>query len=400
MPRLLIDGSALTLQPKGVGRYSAQLIEQLSHRLSRAWTIRIITSSHAIPDFSGPNLPQILYIPRLPDLVKGLCIVPLVAMGSRTDIVLIPMDAAACAGWRPLVLVVHGVPELISAAARHSPGIERWLIDWLRNRFRLATLSHSAVVVANSEFVAVEARARYRLRPGALRVGYCGVDERFYAPDSVIGENCWPGIGQWQGYVLGFTTGDSHEAYELYPAICESLRQWKPDIGLVVGGVDNGADYAIRLRQDFARRHLIEGRDFVFVPFLGESEFEKLRALYRGADFYLELSAHEGFGMQLAEAMATGTTCISSGRGALHEVGGGFPIEFERLDAGCVADTLIACYRRGLHRRDNRAQIEFTRRYNWDSVGAMIAEELQRLYEGIRADKSGASASPAAVRRD
>ena len=30
----------------------------------------------------------------------------------------------------------------------------------------------------------------------------------------------------------------------------------------------------------------------------------------------------------------------------------------------------------------------------------MIAEELQRLYEGIRADKSGASASPAAVRRD
>jgi glycosyltransferase involved in cell wall biosynthesis len=188
--------------------------------------------------------------------------------------------------------------------------------------------------------------------------------------------------------------------YELYPAICESLRQWNSDIGLVVAGVDTSADYVTSLRQDFARRHLIEGRDFVFVPFLGESEFEKLRALYRGADFYLELSAHEGFGMQLAEAMATGTTCISSGRGALHEVGGGFPIEFERLDAGCVADTLIACYRRGLHRRDNRAQIEFTRRYNWDSVGAMIAEELQRLYEGIRADKSGASASPAAVRRD
>jgi glycosyltransferase involved in cell wall biosynthesis len=400
VPRLLIDGSALTLQPKGVGRYSAQLIEQLSHRLPQAWMIQILTNAHAIPNFTGPNLPQIFHVLRLPDLIKGLCIVPLLAAAKHCDIVLIPMDVAAYAGARPLLSIVHDIPELIAAAAGRSPGIKRRLINWLRERFRRSMLRHSTVVVANSKFIAREAGERYHIEAEALRIGYCGVDDRFYEPRRHPIEYWWPRIGQWKGYFLGFATGDPRETYDLYPAICESLRRWNPDIGLVVAGVNSSADYAAALRQDFAQRGLLEGRDFLFVPFLGENEFGKLRALYRDADFYLELSAHEGFGMQLAEAMATGTTCISSGRGALREVGGGFPIELERLDAGCVADTLIGCYRQELHRRDNQAQIEFTRRYNWDSVGKMIAEELERLYEQICARKSGANASPAAVRRD
>ena len=58
------------------------------------------------------------------------------------------------------------------------------------------------------------------------------------------------------------------------------------------------------------------------VHFLGHVPDESLVAMYNLADVVAFPSLYEGFGLPLVEAMACGTPVVTSGRGALREIGG------------------------------------------------------------------------------
>jgi glycosyltransferase involved in cell wall biosynthesis len=113
--------------------------------------------------------------------------------------------------------------------------------------------------------------------------------------------------------------------------------------------------------------------------------------LYSAADFYLELSLHEGFGMQLIEAMACGTTCISSPRGALTEVGSRYAIFADPTNPREIALVLRDAYQGGEHLRDNREQVQYTRQYSWDRAGSVVAGVLMQ----VAAREPQAEAQPA-----
>lgn len=376
---MLIDGSAISKSPKGVGRYTEHLVRQLSDKLPRDWRLVILMHERDVDLFFGDREVRIIYIPERYDLFRGFVLTPLWAVVSQAQVVLVPMDVAASAAGRPLISVIHGISELIRAATEDQRNWRRRVIDAVREWGRRRTLRKASIVVCNSEFVRDEAERRYRIEKNRMRIGYCAVDPRFYERDLRPSLEIWPQIAQWSGYLLAAATGDPYERYDLCPGVLQALKSEFPTAGMVIFGVRREADYARELVEDFSRKGLVEGRDYLLIPFLGSEEFQALRALYRGADFYLELSEHEGFGMQLVEAMATGATCISSGRAALHEVGGGFAVEVERLDGECVAETIAEAYRRKLHQRNNRDQIEYTRKFNWDAVGDTISGEAVRL---------------------
>lgn len=379
MPRLLIDGTALTPRPKGVGRYSYHVVDQLCRRLPREWVIEVVTSYTELPPFSGANIPRLIGVRRSSDVVTGTLTLSRAIFSRRPDVVVVPRDYSAFTLGCRTICVAHDVPELIEAAGGTDRKPLRKMIDAVKDRIRVALLRRSEVVVCNSIFTAGEVTARYGLRPERVRIGYCGVDARFYERDGAHAAQFWSALQHWSGYVLTFATGDPRESYDLCPEIWSRVRARVPGVGLVVAGVREGSNYVDRLRAAFAARGLAETRDIVFVPFLGEDAFTKLRALYRDADFYLELSGHEGFGMQLAEAMATGTTCITSTRGALGEVAGGHAVLFDSLDPSAISATVAAAYEHALHRRDSTAQIAYTRRFNWDAVGELLAAEVARM---------------------
>src|SRR5262249_32718362 len=120
-------------------------------------------------------------IPRMPELVKGLVAVPWLALVNRADLILIPMDAAGWSAGKPTITILHDFPELIDNASpvREKP---RVLIDALKAYCRSRNLRRSSIVVCNSDFVRREAARVLRLEPKKLRLGYCGVDLRFYRP--------------------------------------------------------------------------------------------------------------------------------------------------------------------------------------------------------------------------
>ncbi len=137
------------------------------------------------------------------------------------------------------------------------------------------------------------------------------------------------------------------------------------------------------------------------VTFAGRLSDDALAALFRAAAIYVQASAHEGFGLALAEAMGAGCAPVVTRVGALPEVVG---------DAGVYAasagpDDLAAAIARALSARTTlgaaaRARIAalFTLERRADGLAAVIDDSLRptdtRPPVADRPDDSGDEASP------
>jgi glycosyltransferase involved in cell wall biosynthesis len=112
-----------------------------------------------------------------------------------------------------------------------------------------------------------------------------------------------------------------------------------------------------RLYDSRARLHLVGGtasydylrsvREFVsdlglarHVRLPGEVSDAALAAYFEGADAYLSLSVHEGFGVPLVEAMAAGVPVVAHRAGAVSETVGGSALLLESADHVYVAAAL------------------------------------------------------------
>ncbi|MGZ4461601.1 MAG: glycosyltransferase family 4 protein [Gaiellaceae bacterium] len=108
------------------------------------------------------------------------------------------------------------------------------------------------------------------------------------------------------------------------------------------------------------------------VRWLGELSDEELACLYRGARCLVSASLYEGFGLQILEAMASGTPVVTSDRGAMAEVADGAAVLVDPLDAGSIA----AGIREAEERRDELAAagLERASHFSWqESARATVA---------------------------
>jgi glycosyltransferase involved in cell wall biosynthesis len=379
MPRLLIDGTALGTANKGVGRYTYNLCIQAVRRLPADWEIIIARFPQELPSFPAGLKASFVVLPNASDLFKGLFLMPRLLSRIRPSALLRPMESAGYNYGVPMITVCHDISALIRQATRKPFSLWRGIVDRVNDHFQIRAMRASALVVCNSIFIREAVERRYGIPHNRTALGYCGVDSCFYEMSRGLHKDV---VRQKYGvarYILTFATGDLREGFDLLPDILAKMKARNIGTCLIIAGVEIGSQYVDELRRRIVAFGLIEERDFRFEDFLAEDRLADLVRLYTAADFYLELSRHEGFGMQLAEAMACGTTCIASMGGALREVAGEFAIEIDPADAGCVADAIADAYQRGEHARDNAQQIEHTRKFNWDAVGKLVVEKVLQL---------------------
>lgn len=384
MRTLLVDATSLTVNPKGVGKYAYEVITRLTTLLPDAWKIVLIVFREELPELKWSDRLSRIEIAPQPDLKLGLWSVPTLIRETGADVMLRLCDNVGNGYPIPMLTVCHDLNELIGKAqgVKESYGIKR-IVRGVKEHFRIKALRLSGMVVCNSYFTRRECISQYGLDSEKTAVAYCGIGEHFYKVDKAEAKTRTKKTYGCESYVLCFATGDPRENYRIIPEIIVATKKLSPRVFFVIGGIREGHEYVKELNQQLTQLSLAPGKDFQFVPFLGGGERSKLCDLYAAADIYLELSLHEGFGMQLAEAMACGTTCLAPSHSALGEVGGPFTLHIDPSSPVEIAEKISQCYCNQCYARDNSEQIAYTRRFSWDETASAIAQHLVGLGKPI-----------------
>jgi len=384
MTRLLIDATPVGPEAKGVGRYAYHVCLQLATRLPQDWSLQALIHQEALrlfpPGFSG----ELTVVPRTSEVAGAVLSLRKCVRKAQPQILLKTHESAGYVAGVPTVTICHDIDRLILEAQKARRHPLRSLIDGAKLRLRRRALQNSDFVICNSQFTRSAVQRYYRIPAGKTAVAYCAVDPRFYEFSTTVDKTEVRRRYGVRGFILALATGDPRENHQALPAIAARLGALNVPVCLLIAGTRPGRPYVDELRSRFRDVGLAEGRNYIFESFLGADRFSELVELYASADFYLDLSLHEGFGMQLAEAMACGTTCITSPNGALAEIGDGHVVFADPTNPGSVAEAIRNSYESRLHLRDNSEQVRYTHKFCWDDTGKVIAEVLLRLAAGAR----------------
>lgn len=228
-------------------------------------------------------------------------------------------------------------------------------------------------VIAVSESARREASEFYGLPADRIRVVYDAIGEQFRpgAPDSAVLDR----YGIRGPYLLSLCTiRPKKNVGTTVEAFAELKRRGLPHQLVLVG--DKAPGYT---EVDERIEALGLGRDVVQTGFVAAREVPEF---YRGADLLLFPSFHEGFGLPVAEAQASGCPVVATNAYAIPEVAGGAAeLVDDPRDARALAERAWLVLSDDARRaRLTERGLENVARFRWDRVmGELVAAYASSL---------------------
>jgi glycosyltransferase involved in cell wall biosynthesis len=108
---------------------------------------------------------------------------------------------------------------------------------------------------------------------------------------------------------------------------------------------------------------------------------QELAQAYRRASMVLVTSQAEGFGLPVAEALASGAIVLASDIPVLREVGGEAAIYVRMGDSDAWAAIILDLLNNRIHAPDRAARLKWGQRYSWQAHAQVIAGAYARLLE-------------------
>jgi glycosyltransferase involved in cell wall biosynthesis len=259
--------------------------------------------------------------------------------------------------------------------------------QWCRARWRRAKnwLQKKAArkadhVIALSRFAVAELVACFGIDERRVTVVPCGVgDDWFAAPAPQAVHATLARYGLRRGYFLFVGTlqprknvGILLDAWLALPPSVRAERQ------LVIVGAPGWrcGELAARLR---AARH--NGHDVLWLAALTDAC--ALRHVYRGAGVFVFPSLYEGFGIPVVEAFASAVPVVASNSSSLPEVCRGAALAVDPLDAGALADAMLALARDdALRARCIGAGLARARQLTWRETARQTAAVYRAVLAG------------------
>ena len=278
-------------------------------------------------------------------------------------------------GQRLAVTLYDLIPHLFPEIYLTEPVINAWY------RTRLGLIRRADRVLAISEATAHDAIDRLGLPEERVVVVGAGVSERFHPPRSREGALAELRESQpWlePGYVL-YTGGIEPrknidrllEAYAGLPEVLQARHQ------LVIVCRVLPQERAVLDAQ--LRRLGVAGR----VRFPGFVSEEDLLRFYQAAELFVFPALYEGFGLPIAEAIASGTAVIASRSSALTELVTDEEALFDPLETAAIRATLERVLSDDALREQLRSR-HLEERHTWRGVARRTAETYEELAEAGR----------------
>ncbi len=365
--RIGIDATTIyTAQPTGLGVYSVNVVNEIAklHDDIIVWTV-----DDSFLQFPPEKIRKVMQpLRRLGDQLFQLrplwveFVLPRLIRKEGVDVLLTTIPNGLTKSPIPHVVTVHDIiPHVFPEDA---PRTVRWNF-----RYRLPKIfQNSAAIVAVSEYTRSDLLKNYCLDAEKIRVISEGYDRKnfFVPPDlsALAAYGLKPG-----GYILYVGNSSPRKnVLRLIEAFARISGKISQDLVLAGGKVPS----QIRQLEECARQHGVADR----VKLLNYVPYPDLRVLYAGAAVFAFLSAYEGFGLPVLEAMACGAVVLAADATSLPEVAGDAALLVDPFDTSAVANRLYAALtdaslRKELHGR----AIERCRMFSWERT----AKELLAL---------------------
>ncbi len=264
---------------------------------------------------------------------------------------------------------------LLKFRARELP-IDRYpYLTVLAHRVDLVAIARAARIIAMSENSRNDLLRFTGVDPGRVRVILQGVSPRFAPSEVEDGEAVAPINRGGPPRVLHVGHCGPYKNVEgILRALPRAIRL----LGEPIQFVKAGGPFTTAQRALIGKLGIED-----HVVHLGPVPDERLPGVYREADLVVMPSLHEGFGLPVLEAMASGTPVVAANRGSLPEVVG---------DAGLLVDdptdpdALAGAVVRGLGdaklRRDLRARgLARAATFTWERTARQTLEVYREVYE-------------------
>jgi glycosyltransferase involved in cell wall biosynthesis len=243
------------------------------------------------------------------------------------DVVFIPYETPVERLNVPYAMLCHDVPEDIWISQEKVSGKRKLSLTNVADSFLIRrAIKRAELVFCNSEYVARWAGTITGKGPECLKIAPCAPAVETFTSSASSPEIMLP-----DGYILAFFTGDPRENLATVLKIYDKLIRKGIREKIVICGLKRDSRKELdKALQKYEWKDRVLAYDFITLD-----RAEELVSLYRNASLYLDLSMHEGFGMQVIEAMTYKTPVVCSNKGALPEVvgDGAVLVEPENLDA-------------------------------------------------------------------
>jgi glycosyltransferase involved in cell wall biosynthesis len=240
----------------------------------------------------------------------------------------------------PVVLTVHDIIDLL-----YPEFLPNRLSFLWAQRMLHRSLTRADRIIAVTQNTRTDLVKHFDVDSRKIDVVYNGVEDEFrkkLAPEEL--ERWRRDLGLERSYVLFVGNPAKRKNLDtVVKAYARARRLSSFDAPLVCIGDRTGTE--LKTRQRAAELGIGDQ-----VRLLGQVAPEALPALYQGASLFLYPTLYEGFGLPVAEAMASGVAVITSNTAALKEIAEGYAHLVDPLDVEGMAAAIAHCMSDPEHR--------------------------------------------------
>ena len=383
-----IDATSLSVTGKGVSRYQHNLIQALAALDKRNNYYVFLNKKNIIPELPRQGNFHYVGLGLLNRIIWDQFQLPRILKEYKLDIYHTTSDSLPILAKTRIALFIFEIPDyridLLSRAGRNSLYSK---ISYKYNEILFPyILRKAAVIMASSQSTKTDLIKKYAVKGDKIQVLYPGVSACFHAPgDDMALRDTRLKYNADSGYILHISSTDPRDNTAVVIRAFGRARQESEILQklIIAGNVDPEGSGFKKLIAELNLKDRV-----LFTGYFAEYQVGELAALYQAADVYVDPSLYEGFGFQVAEALACGVPVITSNVTSLPEIVSTAGILVDPNDIKGLADAIIRVltdpsFRQAMRRKS----LERARTFSWD----VTARETLNIYNELLCGQKSSS---------